>query len=335
MGIKRSDGSYASEKNREIAEQKEAELNKKIEAAEAKKKETEVVFLASDPIYTLDNIILSDKSREELRTVINSKRNWDKVFIQWGLGTVMKQNKGVFINLYGAPGTGKSMSAHAIAYSLEKKIICVNYADIESKYVGETSKNLTKLFEYAKEKDFIIFFDEADALLSKRVTNMSSSTDVSVNQTRSVLLTLLNDYSGMVLFATNFISNYDAAFMRRIQFHVKFDLPNEEMRKKLWSMYIPETMPANIDIEKISHDYDNLSGSDISTAVLKAALRAANENNEVIPHNYFEEAVMGIIASKKENKGVSDDDTVIEKRVVSEEYVNQQLGKDTTSEKEC
>ena len=291
MGIKKSDGSFASEKNREAAEQKESELNKKIEAAEAKKKETAVTFFASDPIYTLDNIILSDKSREDLQTVINSKRNWDKVFIQWGLGTVMKQNKGLFINLYGAPGTGKSMSAHAIAYSLEKKIICVNYADIESKYVGETSKNLTKLFEYAKDNDHIIFFDEADALLSKRVTNMSSSTDVSVNQTRSVLLTLLNDYSGMVLFATNFISNYDAAFMRRIQFHVKFELPNEEMRKKLWRMYIPGTMPAGIDIEKIAHDYDNLSGSDISTAVLKAALRAANENIETIPHSYFEEEI--------------------------------------------
>ena len=91
-------------------------------------------------------------------------------------------------------GTGKTMAAHAIANALHKEMICVNYADIESKYVGETSKNLTNLFHTASEKDIIIFFDEADALLSKRVTNMSSSTDVSVNQTRSVLLTLLNDY---------------------------------------------------------------------------------------------------------------------------------------------
>lgn len=88
------------------------------------------------------------------------------------------------------------MCAHAIAKELNKKIICVNYADIESKYVGETSKNLTSLFDYAKENDFVIFFDEADALLSKRVTNMSSSTDVSVNQTRSVLLTFVNDSLG-------------------------------------------------------------------------------------------------------------------------------------------
>lgn len=133
MPIGTGNGKYASEKNRELAEQKEAEINKKIEAAEAKKKENNITFPASDPIYKMDDIILSDKCKEELQTVINSKRNWDKVFVQWGLGTVMKQNKGLFINLYGAPGTGKSMAAHAIANALDKKIICVNYADIESK----------------------------------------------------------------------------------------------------------------------------------------------------------------------------------------------------------
>jgi SpoVK/Ycf46/Vps4 family AAA+-type ATPase len=334
MPINKNDGSFASPKNQELAEKKLEEINRKKEEALSKKKEETVVFTASDPIYKLDDIILSDKCREDLLTVINSKRNWDKVFIEWGLGTVMKQNKGLFINLHGESGTGKSMSAHAIAYALEKKIICVNYADIESKYVGETSKNLTRLFTYAKENDFIIFFDEADALLSKRVTNMSSSTDVSVNQTRSVLLTLLNDYNGMVLFATNFISNYDAAFMRRIQFHVKFELPNEEMRKKLWEMYIPEALPAEIDIDKIAHDHDNLSGSDISTAVLRAALKAANDNAETIPHSFFEDSVVSILNSKKENKGISDDGTTIEKRTVSEEYVKEKLGKDALDEKE-
>ena len=134
------------------------------------------------------------------------------------------------------------MSAHAIASALGKKLICVNYADIESKYVGETSKNLTRLFNDPNNRDDIIFFDEADALLSKRVTDMSSATDVSVNQTRSVLLTLLNSYEGMVIFATNFISNYDSAFMRRIHYHIRFNLPNAELRKKLWAHYIPEKM---------------------------------------------------------------------------------------------
>lgn len=126
---------------------------------------------------------------------------------------------------------------HAIANGLGKKLVCVNYADIESKYVGDTGKNLISLFQFAEEKDCIIFLDEADALLSKRVTDMSRSTEVSVNQTRSVLLTQLNEYKVMVIFVTNFISSYDNAFMRRIQFYVKFNLPNKRMLRELWDIY--------------------------------------------------------------------------------------------------
>ena len=94
----------------------------------------------------------------------------------------------------------------------------------------------------------MIFFDEADALLSKRVTNMTSATDVSVNQTRSVLLTLLNDYRGVIIFATNFISNFDSAFMRRIRHHIEFHLPGKEMREKLWRFYITSKMPVDEEV---------------------------------------------------------------------------------------
>ena len=97
------------------------------------------------------------------------------------LGEKIQKRAG--INLYGPSGTGKSVTAHAIAAQLGRDILTVDYSQIESKYVGETSKNLTEMFDYAKKSEAIIFFDEADALLSKRVNNMSSSTDVSVNQT--------------------------------------------------------------------------------------------------------------------------------------------------------
>lgn len=323
MPLRKPNEPYRSRKAK--IEQNCSEGRKKSIQEESRPK---VSFSAIDPIYKIDNIILADKTKEELKTVINSRKNWDKVFIEWGLGEVLKQRKSLFVNLYGEPGTGKTMAAHAIAAAIEKKIICVNYADIESKYVGDTSKNLTALFSFALENDHIIFFDEADALLSKRVTNMSSSTDVSVNQTRSVLLTLLNDYTGMVIFATNFISNFDSAFMRRIQYHIKFELPNEQMRAKLWNMYIPEKMPAKIDIEKIAHDFGNISGSDISTAVLRAALRAANLNDVAIPQEYFEEAVKCIIESKNENGN----NMTITTRQVSEEYALNQLSDTTNSE---
>ena len=115
--------------------------------------------------------------------------------MKWGLSERFSQQDGLAVNLYGPPGTGKTMAAHAIVDALHAKMICVDYADIESKYVGETSKNLSKLFQIAEAQNAVIFFDEADALLSKRVTNMTSATDVSVNQTRSVLLNLLNQCS--------------------------------------------------------------------------------------------------------------------------------------------
>lgn len=281
-----------------------------------KSEKQEVAFMVSKPKFKLSDLILSEKNLDELNTVIKAKECWIKVFVEWNLQSVMKQRKSLFINLYGDPGTGKTMAAHAIAHELNKEMICVNYADIESKYVGETSKNLTSLFKSASTKDIIIFFDEADALLSKRVTNMSSSTDVSVNQTRSVLLTLLNDFDGMVIFATNFISNYDPAFMRRIQYHIKFELPDTELRKRLWSMYIPKEMPTNADILEIAKKYDGISGSDISNAVLKAALKAAKNHAFLVNQSDFEEAITEIIKSKKANKNIDDSDVKITKTEV-------------------
>lgn len=284
----------------------------------------ELQFNRSAPIYTFADLILSENTMDELKTIVSAQKNWKKVFVDWGLGTVMKERKNLFVNLYGESGTGKSMSAHAIAAALDKKLICVNYADIESKYVGETSKNLSKLFSDPANKEDIIFFDEADALLSKRVTDMSSATDVSVNQTRSVLLTLLNSYEGMVIFATNFISNYDSAFMRRIHYHIRFELPNEELREKLWRHYIPSQMPVNVDIHKLAMEHNGLSGSDISTAVMKAALNAAKNNSAEVSENDFKTAVKNISTSKKANLA-NNDGTVITKEIVPEDQVPSEI----------
>ena len=275
------------------------------------------------PKYELKDLIISDAVFEELKTIMSAEKCRDIVFEKWNLKSVLGEKRNLFVNLYGHPGTGKTMAAHAIASALGKKIICVNYAEIESKYVGETSKNLSALFRQAGDTGAVIFFDEADAFLSKRVTNMNNSTDVSVNQTRSVLLTLLNDYKGIVIFATNFISNYDRAFMRRIQFHVKFELPDLKLREKLWRMYIPAEMPTDVNIPEISEKYSDISGSDISTAVLKAALSAAQKGLDIVPGSYFETAIEGIVASKRANDNI----VKVETREVSEEYALSQINK--------
>ena len=275
----------------------------KGEDSESKKTKQEEIFIPEEPRWTLDEIILPQSVKNKILEVANYPKNSKKVFEEWGLQTVYKQSRRIGINLYGESGTGKTMAAHAIAKHLGRKILVVNYADIESKYVGETPKNIRRAFEAAASTNSILFFDEADAILSKRVTNMTSSTDVSVNQTRSVMLMLMNDYQDFVIFATNFIENYDTAFMRRISTHIEFKLPDLENRKKLWQRYILPTMPNNVDIDELSEKYDGISGSDIANAVLMSAFKAAQQNDELVDKSLFFEAMEDILASKKANCG--------------------------------
>ncbi len=267
-------------------------------------KEPPIEFFPEEPRYSFEEIILPQSVKDKILDVANYAENSKKVFEEWGLQTVYKQSRQIGINLYGAPGTGKTMAAHAIAKHLGRKILIVNYADIESKYVGETPKNIRKAFEAAKASNSILFFDEADAILSKRVTNMTSANDVSVNQTRSVMLMLMNDYQDFVIFATNFISNFDPAFMRRISTHIEFKLPDLDCRKKLWRHYILPTMPNNIDIDELAEKYDGISGSDIANAVLMAAFKAARQNAELVDKSLVAEAIESTLASREANSGM-------------------------------
>lgn len=287
-----------------------------------KGKEPPIEFVPEEPRWSFDEIILPRSVKDKILDVANYADNSKIVFETWGLQKVFKQSRQIGINLYGAPGTGKTMAAHAIAKHLGRKILVVNYADIESKYVGETPKNIRRAFEAAKATNSILFFDEADAILSKRVTNMTSATDVSVNQTRSVMLMIMNDYQDFVIFATNFISNFDPAFMRRISTHIEFKLPDLDCRKKLWSHYILPTMPNNVDIEELAEKYDGISGSDIANAVLMAAFKAARLKARIVFKEYIFEAVESTLASKKANAPVT-----VERRVVSEDYVKEQAAK--------
>lgn len=294
-----------------------------VETEPTNRPEIVTLFRAEEPQYSFDDIILNKSTYDAIQDVLVLYEKRELLFDTWGLGKTHKKQNRAGINLYGDSGTGKSLTAHAIARQLGRKILTVDYSQIESKYVGETSKNLVTMFDYARKSKAVIFFDEADALLSRRVTNMSNSTDVSVNQTRSVLLVLINEYDDLILFASNFISNYDPAFMRRILAHVKFDLPDEENRFKLWNMYIPQSLPTDVNIRELATKYNGISGADISNAVLNASLRAARLGNDIVKHNYFEEAIEVIVNSKKDNEDLG---VVTSKRTVSEDYVKAQFG---------
>lgn len=294
------------------------------EPSPSSEKQKTVDFIPEDAKFTLDGLVLPAYTKEALMDVIDYANNSQLVFETWGLERTHRYSKRLGINLYGLPGTGKTMAAHAIAAYLGRKILVVNYADLESKYVGETPKNIRRAFKAAQDSNAIIFFDEADAILSKRVTDMKSASDVSVNQTRSVLLMLLNDYQDFIIFATNFIENFDSAFMRRISHHIKFDLPDLDCRKRLWRMYIPETMPNDIDIDALAAKYDGISGSDISSAVLSAAFAAARRKDKLVSNSYIYKAVENILESKKANERKS---VKVTERVVSDEYARKQMNK--------
>ncbi|MBR7025663.1 MAG: 26S protease regulatory subunit [Selenomonadaceae bacterium] len=273
------------------------------EPNQEKKEVVEEIFIPEEPKWSLDEIILPEEVRAQILDVATYADNAHRVFELWGFKRTHKFSRRIGINLYGAPGTGKTMAAHAIAKNLGRKILIVNYADIESKYVGETPKNIRKAFEAAKNSDSILFFDEADAILSKRVTNMTQAVDVSVNQTRSVMLMLMNEFQDFIIFATNFIENFDPAFMRRISIHVKFTLPDEDCRKKLWRMYTPPEVPNNLDFDELAKKFDGISGSDISNAMLNAAFKAARLKADELDKTFVFEAVENILASKRANAG--------------------------------
>ena len=279
-------------------------------------------FVLSKSQYQLSDLIVSAECMDQLKALISRVQYHDLVYDRWNLSSVLPDHHGFLANFYGESGTGKTMAAHAIADALQMPLLIVNYADIESKFVGETPKNLIRLFKYASEKHAVILFDEADALLSRRVTDMHSAADVSVNQTRSVLLTQLESFDGVILFTTNFISNYDSAFMRRISLHIGFELPDASLRQKLWERYIPTQMPAEVDILAIAGKYEGISGADIANAVVSAAFQAAAGNKEVIPQELFESAISNILCAKQRNRpsGIT-----MRTRSISADYAQKQI----------
>ena len=296
-------------------------------------KHTESDIKLTQAHYQLSDLILPATTSSSIADFLAYQQHEHLIFNQWGLTHTHKHQRQTAINFYGAPGTGKTMAAHAIAHALNQPLIMVDYAALESKYVGETSKNITQIFEQAKRHKAIIFFDEADAILSRRVTNMSHATDVSVNQTRSVLLTLMNHHDGLIIFTTNFIENYDPAFMRRILAHIHFELPDLAGRKKLWKHYISPLLPHSADISLLAEMSNSLSGSDISNCVLKAAMSAARQHCSHLEQHHFQKAIDEVVSSKAANtQKHSATPAQIEQRIVSEDYVKAQLGLQTVED---
>lgn len=234
--------------------------------------------------YTFSQIILPDRIRRQIREAISIINYQDLIYNTWGFAEVDPIPKSI-LNFYGPPGTGKTMCAHAIANELGKKLLALNYAEIESKYVGDAPKNLQRAFEIAKKEDCVLFFDEADSFLGKRIQNVSQGADQALNSLRSQMLILLEEHSGVVVFATNLVTNFDAAFESRILKHIKFELPNEEARIAIIKKMIPKKLPLlspldEAQLKDLSAITDGFSGREIKNAILDTLLAKATNDKE-------------------------------------------------------
>lgn len=257
------------------------------------------------PRYTLDDVILPQTTRQQVESILAELEHHELIYQEWGMAEKHKLDRALSINFAGPPGTGKTLTAEALAHALNSKILDVPYHLLESKYVGVTPKNIVAAFQFATEQNAVLFFDEADSFLGKRLENVTQSTDTAVNLTRSVMIKQLSSYTGVVIFATNLISNYDSAFLSRIRWKAQFDLPDKEARGKIWEVQFPAQLrlDGSVNVSELAENFDNVSGRDIKNGVLLAVVAAAKENKpksqKCVSQHHFVDAISQVVAANK------------------------------------
>jgi SpoVK/Ycf46/Vps4 family AAA+-type ATPase len=227
---------------------------------------------------TFRDVILPPRTVRMLGEALTQVHSYTLIFQDWGLGERHPTGTALAFNFAGPSGTGKTICAEAIAHYLDKRLLLVRYAELESMWVGETPKNVAAIFRMAQEEDAVLFFDEADAIAARRSTDVTHGSQRESNTTVNVLLQELERFDGVVIFATNLAANFDPAFERRIRTHVLFELPDADAREKIWKVQLHERTPLadDVDFRALADRYE-VSGGDIRNAVLKAALAAAAE----------------------------------------------------------
>lgn len=238
------------------------------------------------PRYRLDqDVVLSAPTALQLKECLARLRFRRTIYVDWNFASVDPMGLCTVINFYGPPGTGKTLAAEAVAGQLGLKFLPLGIAEMESKFLGETAKNIQAAFETARDEQAVLFFDEADTLLGKRLSSVTQGVDNEVNAMRSTLLIELEKFDGIVIFATNFERNYDSAFRSRIAYHIHFDLPDYAARRRLWDRLmvtsIPLTGPRESLITHCAEVTEGLSGRELRTCMrlaLPKALLAAEED---------------------------------------------------------
>jgi hypothetical protein len=234
-----------------------------------------------ESVFGWDDIVLPDDSRAQLQELCSRVVHRDQVIDGWGFRRTLGAGLGVSALFAGSSGTGKTMAASVLAGALGLDLWAIDLATIVSKYIGETSKNLDRMFRVAQDSNSILFFDEADALFGKR-SEVRDSHDRYANVEIAYLLQKMETYDGVAILATNLRQNLDDAFARRLAFTVHFPFPSAEDRLEIWRRVWPAevALADDADLADLAERF-RLSGGNIRNAALAAAFLAATDGNDV------------------------------------------------------
>ncbi len=234
-----------------------------------------------DPRFEWDDIILPREQLTILREITATVRQRPKVLDEWGVGEKLASSRGVTVLFAGPPGTGKTMAAEIMSADLGLDLYKIDLSGVVSKYIGETEKNLEKVFEEAASSNAILFFDEADALFGKR-SEVRDAHDRYANLEISYLLQRMEAYDGVTILATNLRANLDEAFTRRLQFAIDFPFPEEEDRLRIWQALLPPDLPIDktIDFSLLAKRF-RIAGGNIRNVIVNAAYLAAADGGHV------------------------------------------------------
>ena len=234
-----------------------------------------------EPVYCWDDIVLPVEAMAQLREICQRVAARYRVLGEWGFGSKLSIGKGINALFAGPSGTGKTMAAEIIANELGLDLYKIDLSGVVSKYIGETEKNLDRIFAAAENANAIAFFDECDALFGKR-SEVRDSHDRYANIEISYLLQKMEEYEGVAILATNLRQNLDESFIRRLAFIIHFPFPDEADRQRIWNKIWPTETPlaADLDLGFLARRF-KLSGGNIKNIVLAAAFIAANDGGRV------------------------------------------------------
>jgi len=237
------------------------------------------------PHYAWDDIVLPDDRLRQLREVHDQIRYRDLVYDRWGFDRKLAMGKGLDVLFTGPPGTGKTMAADVLASALGLDLYKIDLSTVVSKYIGETEKNLARIFAEARTSNAILFFDEADALFGKR-TQVSDAHDRYANIEVSYLLQRIEEHQGVVILASNLRGNIDEAFVRRLHAVVEFPLPDVADRRRIWERIWPDATPraADLDLDFLASQVQVAGGSIRNIALAGAFLAAADGGVVTMTH---------------------------------------------------